>query len=248
VIVMVGDGSYLMMNSEIATSVMLGLKLTVVVLDNRGFGCINRLQQATGGAPFNNLLADTRTMTLPRHRLSPPTPQPGRPAEKVADPRRTGSGAGCARPPTAPQRGGDRHRSAKTTEAGGLVGRGGAGSVGAGRKSTPRVSPIAWANDDMPELGGDTPLEDILADIRDIGFEGVELGGKFPRDRHAQASLLKSYKLDLIGGWYSGAAGPGRAGRDRRDAGPPGPAQGAWAARCSSIAETSNAIHGNRGR
>jgi 3D-(3,5/4)-trihydroxycyclohexane-1,2-dione acylhydrolase (decyclizing) len=37
---------------------MMGLKLLVVVLDNRGFGCINRLQQACGGAPFNNLLAD----------------------------------------------------------------------------------------------------------------------------------------------------------------------------------------------
>ena len=58
VVVMVGDGSYLMLNSEIATSVMLGHKLIVVVQDNHGFGCINRLQQACGGAPFNNLLAD----------------------------------------------------------------------------------------------------------------------------------------------------------------------------------------------
>jgi 3D-(3,5/4)-trihydroxycyclohexane-1,2-dione acylhydrolase (decyclizing) len=58
VVVMVGDGSYLMLNSEIATSVMLGRKLIVVVLDNRGYGCINRLQQAVGGAPFNNLFAD----------------------------------------------------------------------------------------------------------------------------------------------------------------------------------------------
>ncbi|HEY7576710.1 MAG TPA: 3D-(3,5/4)-trihydroxycyclohexane-1,2-dione acylhydrolase (decyclizing) [Acetobacteraceae bacterium] len=57
VIVLVGDGSYLMMNSEIATSVMLGLKLTIVVLDNGGFGCIDRLQRATGGEAFNNLLA-----------------------------------------------------------------------------------------------------------------------------------------------------------------------------------------------
>src|SRR5580658_3083501 len=65
VIVMLGDGSYLMMNSEIATSVMLGLKLTLVVLDNRGFGCINRLQQSVGAAPFNNLLADSRHETLP---------------------------------------------------------------------------------------------------------------------------------------------------------------------------------------
>jgi 3D-(3,5/4)-trihydroxycyclohexane-1,2-dione acylhydrolase (decyclizing) len=65
VIVMVGDGSYLMMNSEIATSIMLGLKLTIVVLDNGGFGCINRLQVATGGEPFNNLIE------YPRHRMLP---------------------------------------------------------------------------------------------------------------------------------------------------------------------------------
>jgi len=58
VVVMVGDGSYLMMNSEIATSVALGAKLTIVLLDNRGFGCINRLQRGTGGEPFNNLLPD----------------------------------------------------------------------------------------------------------------------------------------------------------------------------------------------
>lgn len=58
VIVMVGDGSYLMMNSEIATSVMLGRKLIVVVLDNRGYGCIERLQLASGGASFNNMLDD----------------------------------------------------------------------------------------------------------------------------------------------------------------------------------------------
>ena len=59
VIVMVGDGSYLMLNSEIATSVMLGLKLIVVVLDNRGYGCIQRLQLASGSPRFNNLLVDS---------------------------------------------------------------------------------------------------------------------------------------------------------------------------------------------
>jgi 3D-(3,5/4)-trihydroxycyclohexane-1,2-dione acylhydrolase (decyclizing) len=65
VIVMVGDGSYLMMNSELATSVMLGQKLTIVLLDNRGYGCINRLQHATGGESFNNLLQHTNHVTLP---------------------------------------------------------------------------------------------------------------------------------------------------------------------------------------
>ena len=58
VFVMVGDGSYLMLNSEIATSVTMGQKLVIVVLDNHGFGCIHRLQQACGGAPFNNLLGE----------------------------------------------------------------------------------------------------------------------------------------------------------------------------------------------
>ncbi len=57
-IVMVGDGSYMMMNSELATSVMLGHKLIVVVLDNRGYGCIERLQLKSGSPSFNNMLDD----------------------------------------------------------------------------------------------------------------------------------------------------------------------------------------------
>jgi 3D-(3,5/4)-trihydroxycyclohexane-1,2-dione acylhydrolase (decyclizing) len=65
VFVMVGDGSYLMLNSEIATLVTMRLPLVIVVLDNHGFGCINRLQQACGGAPFNNLLADPVTGAPP---------------------------------------------------------------------------------------------------------------------------------------------------------------------------------------
>nr|WP_274603421.1 3D-(3,5/4)-trihydroxycyclohexane-1,2-dione acylhydrolase (decyclizing) [Agrobacterium salinitolerans] len=59
VIVMVGDGSYMMMNSELATSVAMGVKITLVITDNRGYGCINRLQMETGGAEFNNLYAHT---------------------------------------------------------------------------------------------------------------------------------------------------------------------------------------------
>ena len=65
VVVMIGDGAYLMMNSEIATSVMLGQKLILCVLDNRGFACINRLQRATGAESFNNLLRDAKHETLP---------------------------------------------------------------------------------------------------------------------------------------------------------------------------------------
>jgi inosose dehydratase len=65
------------------------------------------------------------------------------------------------------------------------------------------VSPIAWTNDDMPELGGDTTVETILADAGAIGFAGVELGGKFPRDPAVLKSMLAAHRLDLIGGWWS---------------------------------------------
>jgi 3D-(3,5/4)-trihydroxycyclohexane-1,2-dione acylhydrolase (decyclizing) len=84
VFVMVGDGSYLMMNSEIATAVMLGIKLTIVVLDNRGFGCINRLQNATGGASFNNLLRDARHEVLPEIDFAAHAGSMGAIARKVA--------------------------------------------------------------------------------------------------------------------------------------------------------------------
>ena len=80
VVVLVGDGSYLMMNSEIATSVALRAKLVVVVLDNGGFGCIERLQAASGGAPFNNRLSTAH----PRVDFAAHAASLGAAAEKVA--------------------------------------------------------------------------------------------------------------------------------------------------------------------
>jgi 3D-(3,5/4)-trihydroxycyclohexane-1,2-dione acylhydrolase (decyclizing) len=71
------------MNSEIATSVMLGEKLIIVVLDNRGFGCINRLQRATGGESFNNLLQHTQHETLPDIDFAAHAKSLGALAEKV---------------------------------------------------------------------------------------------------------------------------------------------------------------------
>ncbi len=70
VVVLVGDGSYLMMNSEIATSIQLGRKLTIVLLDNGGFGCIERLQAATGGASFNNLFPSGSGVDFTAHAAS----------------------------------------------------------------------------------------------------------------------------------------------------------------------------------
>jgi 3D-(3,5/4)-trihydroxycyclohexane-1,2-dione acylhydrolase (decyclizing) len=84
VIVMVGDGSYMMMNSEIATSVMLGQKLIIMLLDNRGYGCINRLQMAVGGANFNNLFEDTRHEVQPTIDYCAHAKSMGAIAEKVS--------------------------------------------------------------------------------------------------------------------------------------------------------------------
>jgi len=108
------------------------------------------------------------------------------------------------------------------------------------------VSPIAWINDDMPELGGDTPLESVLRDIQEVGFAGVELGGKFPRNPDELRQLLGRYKLDLVGGWYSSnllvhdADAEIEALRDHLEL------LHALGSNVFIIAETSNAIHGNR--
>ncbi len=97
VIVMLGDGSYLMMNSEIATSVMMGHKIIVVLLDNRGFGCINRLQRATGGESFNNLLEHAKHETMPEIDFAAHARSMGAKAEKVASTSELEAAMGRAR-------------------------------------------------------------------------------------------------------------------------------------------------------
>ncbi|GGD48039.1 myo-inosose-2 dehydratase [Pseudoxanthomonas indica] len=109
------------------------------------------------------------------------------------------------------------------------------------------VSPIAWANDDMPELGGDTPLADILRDIQELGFEGVELGGKFPRDAATLKALLAQYKLDLIGGWYSGSLLAQDGEAEIAALQPHLALLKALGSTVFVFAETSNAVHGDRG-
>ena len=64
------------------------------------------------------------------------------------------------------------------------------------------IAPIAWSNDDMPELGGDTPIEQCLEESKSAGFLGIELGGKFPRNPGIIKFLLDKYKLKMPGGWY----------------------------------------------
>ena len=64
------------------------------------------------------------------------------------------------------------------------------------------IAPIAWSNDDMPELGGDTPLEQCLSEASEAGFIGIESGGKFPKKSEELLPLLEKYKLNLCSGWY----------------------------------------------
>ena len=66
------------------------------------------------------------------------------------------------------------------------------------------TNPIAWSNDDLPALGGDTPLETCLSEARQAGFVGIELGNKFPRDAAGLRPILDAHGLALISGWYSG--------------------------------------------
>ncbi|MBI3516925.1 MAG: myo-inosose-2 dehydratase [Proteobacteria bacterium] len=66
------------------------------------------------------------------------------------------------------------------------------------------INPITWSNDDLPELGGDTPLETCLAEARQAGYAGIELGNKFPRRAAALHEILARHGLALVSGWYSG--------------------------------------------
>jgi len=66
------------------------------------------------------------------------------------------------------------------------------------------INPISWSNDDLPSLGGETPLEVALAEGRQIGYQGFELGNKFPRESNALRAVLAAHGQALVSGWYSG--------------------------------------------
>jgi inosose dehydratase len=66
------------------------------------------------------------------------------------------------------------------------------------------VAPIAWSNDDLPELGGDTPLEVCLKESREAGYSGTESGGKFPMDPAVLGPILAAHDIKLVSGWFSG--------------------------------------------
>jgi inosose dehydratase len=66
------------------------------------------------------------------------------------------------------------------------------------------INPISWSNDDLPALGGETSLETALTEGAEIGYQGFELGNKFPKEPAALADKLAAYGVACVSGWYSG--------------------------------------------
>lgn len=79
------------------------------------------------------------------------------------------------------------------------------------------INPISWMNDDLPSLGGDTLLETALREGREIGYEGFELGNKFPKDGPALKAKLNEFGLACVSGWYSGFLAEVPAGQTDAD-------------------------------
>jgi inosose dehydratase len=108
------------------------------------------------------------------------------------------------------------------------------------------ANPIGWSNDDLLEIGGDTPLETCLEEAKQAGFEGMELGNKFPREANALKAALAPFNLACVGGWHSVELlrrepreefALAKAHRDLLKA---------MGTSVFIVAETSNAIHSNR--
>ena len=110
------------------------------------------------------------------------------------------------------------------------------------------VSPIAWINDDLPELGGETPVETVLRDAHALGFEGIELGGKFSRDPVRLGTQLGTHELALIGGWWSAALLARTVDEEIEALQPHLQLLEALGSSVFIIAECSNTIHGDRRR
>jgi inosose dehydratase len=110
------------------------------------------------------------------------------------------------------------------------------------------ANPIGWSNDDLKEIGGETPLEICLAEAKEAGFEGMELGNKFPREAAALKAALAPYGLSCIGGWHSiellkrSAKEEFDLAKSHRDL------LKAMGTNVFIVAETSNAIHGQRAK
>lgn len=106
------------------------------------------------------------------------------------------------------------------------------------------ANPIGWSNDDMRELGGETPLETCLAEAREVGFVGMELGHKFPREADALRAALAPFGMACVSGWYSAELLLRDAEAELAALRPHLDLLKAMGSTVLVFAETSNAIHG----
>jgi inosose dehydratase len=108
------------------------------------------------------------------------------------------------------------------------------------------ANPIGWSNDDLRELGGHIPLETCLCEARAAGFEGMELGHKFPRQADALRQVLSAHDLDLVSGWYSANLLEREAGAEMEALRPHLDLLKALGATVLVFAETTGCVHGDR--
>ncbi len=108
------------------------------------------------------------------------------------------------------------------------------------------INPLTWTNDDMPELGAETPLETCLAEARLAGFAGVELGNKFPRNADALRPILARHGLALASGWYGSRLLERDVDAEMAAAEPHIALLAAMGCTAMVHAEVSRAVHGER--
>jgi inosose dehydratase len=109
------------------------------------------------------------------------------------------------------------------------------------------TNPIAWSNDDLPELGGETPLETCLFEAREAGFTGIELGNKFPRQADKLRPILEAHRLALISGWYSANLIDRSVDQEIEAMEPHLALLAALGCKVMVFCDTSGAVHGDRG-
>lgn len=110
------------------------------------------------------------------------------------------------------------------------------------------ANPIGWSNDDLQDIGGATPLETCLAEAREAGFVGMELGHKFPREPKALKAALDPFGMACISGWYSAELLKRDADEEMKHLRAHLDLLKAMGATVLVFAETSNAIHGDRSK
>jgi inosose dehydratase len=110
------------------------------------------------------------------------------------------------------------------------------------------ANPIGWSNDDLQHIGGATPLETCFLEAKEAGFEGMELGHKFPRDANALRAALKPFDMACISGWYSAQLLLRDANAEMVALRPHLNLLKAMGSKVLVFAETSNAIHGDRSK